>query len=37
MELLYAIFSRGSEVCVGDFEKDWKEKESKFIAILSQN
>mmetsp|Transcript_2317 Transcript_2317/g.4302 ORF Transcript_2317/g.4302 Transcript_2317/m.4302 type:complete len:793 (-) Transcript_2317:59-2437(-) len=37
MELLYAIFSRGGEVCVGDFEKDWKEKESKFLAILSQN
>jgi hypothetical protein len=37
MELLYAIFSRGSEVCVGDFEKDWKEKETKFLAILSQN
>ena len=35
MELLYAVFSRGGEVCVGGFEADWKEKESKFLAILS--
>lgn len=35
MELLYAIFSRGAEVCVGAFEGEWKEKESKFLAVLS--
>jgi len=35
MELLYAVFSRGGEVCVGGFESDWKDKESKFLAILS--
>ncbi|GFH57845.1 hypothetical protein CTEN210_14321 [Chaetoceros tenuissimus] len=35
MELLYAIFSRGSEVCVGAYEGEWKEKESKFLAVLS--
>jgi len=35
MELLYGIFSRGGEVCVGGFQADWKDKESKFLAILS--
>jgi len=35
MELLYAIFSRGGEVCVGGFQAEWKDKESKFLAILS--
>eukprot|EP01083_Nonionella_stella_P044971 120957_1 len=31
MELLYAIFSRGGEVCIGGFEAAWKDKESKFL------
>ena len=35
MELLYGIFSRGGEVCVGGFQADWKDKETKFLAILS--
>merc|ERR1739844_511549 len=29
MELLHAIFSRGGEVCVNEFEQGWKSKESR--------
>lgn len=36
MELLFAIFSRGGEICVGDFDEEWKNKESKFLTILSE-
>jgi len=35
MELLYVIFSRGAEVCVGAYEGEWKQKESKFLGVLS--
>ncbi len=34
-ELLFAVFSRGGEVCVGGFLAEWKDKESKFLTILS--
>ena len=36
-ELLFAVFSRGGEVCVGGFLAEWKDKESKFLAILSSS
>jgi len=35
MELLHAIFTRGSEVCIGEDEAEWKKKESSFLQILS--
>jgi len=35
MELLHAIFTRGGEICTGEFEGDWKAKESQFLLILS--
>ena len=34
-ELLFAVFSRGGEVCIGGFLAEWKDKESKFLSILS--
>jgi hypothetical protein len=37
MELLHAIFERGSYVCVGDAEAEWKDRESKFLAILAES
>jgi hypothetical protein len=37
MELLHAIFERGSVVCVGDVEAEWKDRETKFLAILAKS
>jgi len=36
MELLHAVFTRGGEVCVGEYEVEWKTKESSFLSILSE-
>ena len=37
MELLHAIFERGGEVCVGDVQAEWKDRESKFLEILAKS